>query len=285
MSHDRVSIHGGHSGDYCLHARDTLEEIIQAYIRQGFSWVGITEHMPPVTDDFLYPDEISAGLSKIILTDRFDDYFKTLDLLKLKYSEQITILKAFETETCGDYIPEVKTLRDSLTPDYIVGSVHHVHDLCFDYSDHYYLKALEKSGSLENLYHDYFDAQYTMIRELKPEVIGHFDLIRIYDPDYKKTLARKEIQDKIVRYLSLIQKEDLVLDFNTRALFKQAAEPYISDSLLELIKKMDIRILPGDDSHSAEQAGMFVDNALEILREKGISIDLKLASFIKNRSV
>jgi len=48
---------------------------------------------------------------------------------------------------------------------------------------------------------------------------------------------------------------------------------------------MDIRILPGDDSHSAEQAGMFVDNALEILREKGISIDLKLASFIKNRSV
>ena len=42
----KVSIHGGHSGQYCCHAEDTLEEIVLAYIEHGYTWVGLTEHMP-----------------------------------------------------------------------------------------------------------------------------------------------------------------------------------------------------------------------------------------------
>ena len=43
-----VSLHGGHSGEFCSHARDTLEEMVLAYIDQGFDRVGITEHMPQI---------------------------------------------------------------------------------------------------------------------------------------------------------------------------------------------------------------------------------------------
>ena len=50
-----VSVHGGHSGQFCGHAKDTLEEIVLAYIDQRYPWVGITEHMPPVSDAFVYP--------------------------------------------------------------------------------------------------------------------------------------------------------------------------------------------------------------------------------------
>ncbi len=32
-----VSIHGGHSGEFCSHAQDSLEEMVQEYIRQGFN--------------------------------------------------------------------------------------------------------------------------------------------------------------------------------------------------------------------------------------------------------
>ncbi len=38
-----VSIHGGHSGEFCQHAGDSLEAILEAYAAQGFAWVGITE--------------------------------------------------------------------------------------------------------------------------------------------------------------------------------------------------------------------------------------------------
>ena len=59
----RVSVHGGHSGEFCCHAVDSLEEIVVAYIEKGLDWVGITEHAPPVDDRFRYPEEIKAGLT------------------------------------------------------------------------------------------------------------------------------------------------------------------------------------------------------------------------------
>ena len=77
-----VSVHGGHSGQFCGHARGTLEEMVLAYIDQGYPWVGITEHMPPVTDAFVYPEEKSAGLDAGILKDRFADYMTTCRCLR-----------------------------------------------------------------------------------------------------------------------------------------------------------------------------------------------------------
>ncbi len=49
-----VSVHGGHSGDYCQHAQDSLDDIVKAYHDLQFAWVGITEHIPPVSDAFLH---------------------------------------------------------------------------------------------------------------------------------------------------------------------------------------------------------------------------------------
>ena len=77
-----VSIHGGHSGDFCNHAENSLEEIINSYIQKGFSWIGIAEHMPPVSDDFLYPEEKNAGLDSKKMYSRFASYFSTCRALK-----------------------------------------------------------------------------------------------------------------------------------------------------------------------------------------------------------
>jgi hypothetical protein len=57
-----VSVHGGHSGDYCQHARDSLDDVVKAYHDRKFAWVGITEHMPPTRDSFLYPDYILGSV-------------------------------------------------------------------------------------------------------------------------------------------------------------------------------------------------------------------------------
>ncbi len=35
----RVSAHGGHSGEFCLHAKDTLVQIVETYADQGFAWL------------------------------------------------------------------------------------------------------------------------------------------------------------------------------------------------------------------------------------------------------
>ena len=51
----RVSIHGGHSKEFGDANDSTLEEVVRAYVDKGFKWVGITEHIPPASADFLFP--------------------------------------------------------------------------------------------------------------------------------------------------------------------------------------------------------------------------------------
>jgi histidinol-phosphatase (PHP family) len=264
-----ISLHGGHSGQYCNHAEDLLEDIIQKYIKLGFKKVGITEHIPPVSDFFLFSDEIKAKLTALDINKRFEDYFKKLKNLKLKYASKIKIFAGMETETYTGYVEHVNNLILKFRPDYIVGSVHHVDDICFDYSKEEYGRLALKSGSYDLMYEKYFDLQYEMIKKLKPFIVGHFDLIRIYDQDYENRLALPEINQKIIRNLELIKSLNLVMDFNLRPLARGEKEPYITASILKIAREMEIRVVPGGDSHGIEQAGLNVDKAIKILETYG----------------
>ncbi|MCP4672326.1 MAG: histidinol-phosphatase [Desulfobacula sp.] len=266
-----ISLHGGHSGQYCNHADDQLENIIKKYIELGFKKVGITEHIPPINDRFLYPDEIKSQLTALDINTRFEDYFKNLKNLQQKYASKIKIFAGMETETYSGYLDHVKNLILKFKPDYIVGSVHHINDVCFDYSKQAYDNIVLEYGSHDLMYEKYFDLQYKMIKELKPFIVGHFDLIRIHDKDYKNRLALPEIWKKITRNLELIKSLHLVMDLNLRPLARGEKEPYITASILKTAKKMEIRVVPGDDSHGVKQAGINVDKAVTILDAYGFN--------------
>ncbi|WP_457553141.1 histidinol-phosphatase [Desulfobacula sp.] len=265
----RISLHGGHSGQFCSHAKDLLEDIILRYIELGFAKVGISEHVPPVNDQFLFPDEKNANLTTIDLNKRFEDYFKKLKALKKKHASKIKIFAGMETETYTGYVPHIKKLISKFQPDYIVGSVHHVDDICFDYSREGYERLVAICGSYQAMYEKYFDRQYEMIKALKPFVVGHFDLIRIFDEDYEKRVLIPKINQKIIRNLTLIKSLNLVMDFNLRPLARGEKEPYITGSILKMAKEMGITAVPGDDSHGVYQAGGHVDKAIKILTAIG----------------
>ena len=49
--------HHSHSGQFCHHAKDTLEEVVQTAIAKKMSVLALTEHMPREKRD-LYPEEV-----------------------------------------------------------------------------------------------------------------------------------------------------------------------------------------------------------------------------------
>ncbi len=271
IASELISFHGGHSGQFCSHAQDSLEELIKTYIRKGFKAVGISEHMPPPDHRFLYPDELAQGFSVKDLNDRFSKYFVELERLKQKYKSEIRIFKGFETETVTGSPALVRSLIRKFNPDYIVGSVHHLNDRCFDYSRQDYETIAADFKGLDAMYMAYFDAQYEMILDLHPFVVGHFDLIRIYDPDFETRLDKPGIRERIQRNLCVIKDLGLVLDYNLRPLAKGEKTPYLTQAILERAKDLRIPVVPGDDAHSKEQAGMFVDWAVQSLKDMGFS--------------
>lgn len=262
-----VSVHGGHSGQFCDHATDTLEDIIKRYIELEFSWVGITEHTPAITTQLLDPGQAKLGLTPETLLNTFTSYMDECRRLQEKYRSEIHIFAAMEIETYAGFEQFVPFLLERFTPDYIVGSVHFVDDISIDYSKKTYAKAVQQLGNIEKLYCRYFDLQYEMIKLFQPAVVGHFDLIRIFDEDYKIRLQQPEIWQRIQRNLDLVKEFDLILDFNLRSLVKGADEPYISRPILELARDMNIAVVPGDDSHGVASVGGYMEQGISILTE------------------
>jgi histidinol-phosphatase (PHP family) len=268
-----VSVHGGHSGQFCHHAKDMLEDIILKYISLGYSWVGITEHTPAIHDNLLYPDQREAGFTPDSLLNGFAEYIDECRRLQKKYADKITVFTAIEIETYSGYDTFIPMLLERFQPDYMVGSVHFVNDMGFDYSLELYDKTAKSVGGYDNMYCQYFDLQYDMIKLLEPAVVGHFDLIRIFDPEYRLRLKKPEISKRVERNLELIKDLDLIMDYNLRSLLKGADEPYITDTILRMARDLDIRVVPGDDSHGVDNIHLNMKSAIETLASLGFDTD------------
>ena len=119
------------------------------------------------------------------------------------------------------------------------------------------------------LYCAYFDKQLELLERFEPAVVGHFDLIRIYDPDYAQRWSVPSIRDRAIRNLDRIKELDLILDFNLRALAKNAPEPYVCAPLLAYAIEHNIAIATGDDSHGVDSVGGFLDQGVGILKAAG----------------
>lgn len=265
----KVSVHGGHSGTYCSHAKDPLEAIVQKYIEQRFEWCCLTEHMPPMNPSLMLPEEKNLGYDCGALHVRFDDYFREAKLLQKKYAHQIDIYVGFETEAYSEYEVLVQSLIDRHKPQIIVGSVHHVKDLMIDGPLDQYKKALEACGSIESLYCAYFDKQLELIDRFRPAVVGHFDLIRMHDPNYIERWSVPEIRERALRNLKRIKQLGLVLDLNVRSYTKEANEPYLSEPWLRVAIREDMKIALGDDSHGVMNVGQYLEKGVAFLRKLG----------------
>lgn len=278
-----ISYHGGHSKELCDHASDNKESIIKSYLKKGFKYVGITEHLPPPNDNLLYKDEIELGHDAKFLNDRFEEYFKKeIPRLKKELNLNSNYLFGFETEFYGDF-PE-KNIEDSIlkySPEIMVASVHHVNDIPIDESPHNYDKAVQSTGNLEGLYLDYFKSQFNLIKCLQkyskniPIVLGHMDVIRKLSPDFQLT---EKIISSIKKNIEEAVKGEFAFEINLRALAKGLSEPYPQKDILDLIKTANGHITLGDDSHSAEQVGLnysaltnFYNGPVSIVEKQGDS--------------
>lgn len=269
-----VSYHGGHSGDFCDHASGTKEELLEAYIRAGFTHVGIVEHMPPYEDRFLYDDELILGHNSSFLRTRFERYFQEVKpILHESAKGHIHLLVGLETEYYGEQpLEQIRKVVCSVQPDFVVASVHHVDSIPIDYSPELYHTAVLKAGGLDNLFAKYYDHQFDLIANLSkilgkncPVIVGHLDLVKIFAPEFKPSSWLKE---RIVRNIRTAISERFIFEVNARAYKKGFPEPYPSGELLALIQKYGGKITVGDDAHAPEQVGLYFD---------------RLSSFLSNR--
>ncbi|KZM20545.1 Histidinol-phosphatase [Ascochyta rabiei] len=263
--------HHSHSGQFCGHAKNNLEEVVQAAIAKGFHSFALTEHIPRALVDF-YPEETDSHTEESLVT-LFDDYYTEAVRLRDSYSNQIQILIAFESEWIRpSSLDIIQDILHKYTFDFFMGSIHHTHTIPIDFDRAMYEQARVKAGGTdEKLFEDYFDEQYDMLQALRPPVVGHFDLIRLFS-DHKDTAfeGMDGVWNKMKRNLQYIASYGGLLEFNSAGLRKGLAEPYPCLPVTKMFSSMGGGFVLSDDSHGIEQIGTNYPRLLEYIQRTGV---------------
>ncbi len=275
-----VSLHGGHSGQFCEHARGSLRETIEAAIAVGYQTFGVSEHAPRTEERFLYDTELAKGYSVDRLTREFDEYAAEVSKLAAEYADRITTLRGFE----ADVVPSAEYRR--LMPawfrqygfDYMVGSVHYVNEISIDGPSLEFAKSVESCGGLETFCVKYYETVAEMIAALKPHVVGHLDLVRRNAPP-DADLSTPRIRRAADCALEAAREYGSILDLNTAGWRKQLGGPYPAPWLVRRAAAVGVPFCFGDDSHGPSEVGAGIDEARAYLLENGVtSVDILVRS-------
>jgi len=169
----------------------------------------------------------------------FDKYYHKAISLREKYRSKIHILIGFETEYIRqDSINGVLSLLQKYKFDYCVGSIHHVCGIPIDYNYELWKEArMACGGTDELLFGTYFDEQYELLSQVKPLVIGHFDVIRLWAPDKMVRLSQwPSVWAKIIRNIDLVVEYGGFFEFNSAAFRKGFPEAYPTSEIATVRK-------------------------------------------------
>jgi histidinol-phosphatase (PHP family) len=235
----RISLHGGHSGEFCDHAVGTLREILEAAVAVGYHTFGVSEHVPRSAEKFLYAEERDRGWDMAKITADFERYAEALTPLAEEFADRLIVLRGFEAEVIptDSYVEQVRSYRERRLPDgrpvfdYCVGSVHYVREHQIDGPPENWVKAAEALGGPEALAICYYETVAEMVEALHPEVVGHFDLIKrnaALAGFGDVPLDTPRIRQAATNALEAVRAHGSILDLNTAGWRKGLGERRVS---------------------------------------------------------
>jgi histidinol-phosphatase (PHP family) len=102
---------------YCRHARNTVEEMIEMAIKNGYRTIGFSEHAP-----------LKVHRNFRLNLHSWSDYIQEVNALKKKYKGKIKVLCGLETEYHKSAFDYYQTLRKTKGIDYMILGNHNEGD-------------------------------------------------------------------------------------------------------------------------------------------------------------
>lgn len=227
---------------YC-DGKNSGEEMILAAIDKGFTCLGFSGHCYTPFDQSYCMSPGGTGR-----------YRREIRALQEKYSGVIDILLGTE----WDYFGEV----DREEYDFTIGSVHYIKSAL---TDQYYSvdntpeeleRCLEEGfhGNVMAMLQSYYDSVADMAVSGKPDILGHFDLIR------KLNREGRFFDESSPAYLHIVKgavekavAAGAVFEINTGGVYRgYRSSPYPSDFVLRRVLELGGRIILSSDAHDTQ---------------------------------
>ena len=244
-----------------------MEETIEEAVKQGLHTLGFSDHS-------MVPFESNVSIQN----DKVDEYVNHLKELKTQYSDKITILSSMEMEFIPDIVTNFQKTKHELDLDYLIGSVHLVgtdpkHLWFIDGKNiEPYDEGLRDyfGGDIRKGVRAYFDQENLMIETEKFDIIGHFDKIKMNARGRYFQEDEKWYRDMVLETLDLIKQHVLIVEINTRGLYKQRYNGfYPAQWLLPRMKELNVPVVICSDAHKYFELTYYFKEAEEALKSVG----------------
>lgn len=241
----------------CNHATGSIEAYIQKAINSNISYLGFSDHAPMDFDK-----EYRMRLQDC------DKYENDILQYREKYKDKINILLAYEVDYIKGYL-EDRILNSKV--DYLIGSVHFLDEWGFD--NYEYIKEY-KNKDINQVWQDYFDVIENMAKTNHFDIVGHLDLIKIFN-----FFPNKDIKAIAKNSIKAIKKSNMVVEINSAGFNKPVEEQYPSRELIELCYEYNIDITFSSDAHKVE----CIDDNLEYVHNLAKDIGYSKMAVFTNR--
>lgn len=217
---------------------DWINEFLQRAENRGLKELGFSDH------DFLL-DKINWDL-----------------LTRAKCESNISVRLGLEIGFRPEKKDYYKKIVDEYPLDFCIGSVHFIDDWNFDHPD--YIEKF-KERPIDQIYRDYFALVFQALQTDLFDIVGHIDLIKIFNYFPQK----KDVLDYMQSVLALIKQKELVVEINTNGLNKPVAQYYPSKKIIKKLCENEIDITLGSDAHSPDRVGENLSQVAFFLKKIG----------------
>ncbi len=231
----------------CNHATGSVEDFVQTAIKEKIDVFGFADHAPMNFDE-----------KYRMKFDDMQNYENEIRNIKEKYRDKIEILLGYEVDFLNGYIDQ-RVLKADV--DYLIGSVHFLDKWGFDNPE---FIGDYKNKDMDKVWQDYFDTVAKMAKSNLFQIIGHIDLIKVFN-----FMPKKEIKLIALNAIKEIKKAKMVVEVNSSGLRKPIHEIYPSKDIMELLKEFDIPITFSSDAHKVEDINYKKDEVSDYAKSFG----------------
>ncbi len=247
--------------------KNTPEEMLEKAYNAGYSHFAITDHIcVPGSEEWTLD------------IDKQEEYIERLASLKKRYKGKMKVYIGIESDwfkNVGTSITPYQEIKDSL--DITVGSIH-----AFLKNNKMYLldenrekfeeclKEMFASNATE-MVKEYFECIEEMLEDIKPDIIGHIDMIRIYNTANRYfDTDTDEICCAMEKLARALKRNNTVTELNMGGDYRMNNGIYYpSDTFLSILKKEGVAITVGLDAHSVEMVDSYYNKTIETIASAG----------------
>jgi len=224
-----------------------MQSYVERAIELGIDVYGFSEHAPMDFDEY-YRLPFS----------QMEAYENDVKRLQQQYQDKIQILLGYEVDYLKGHMDK-RVLNAKV--DYLIGSVHFLGEWGFDNPE---FKAEYQNRNIDEIWQEYFDTIEAMAKTGYFDIVGHLDLIKVFN-----FIPKKDIRLIAQKALKAIKSSHMVLELNTAGIRKPCKEIYPAPSLLAMAYELDIPITFSSDAHAIGQVGYQYEEATRLAKNVG----------------